>query len=253
MVKSIYLQDGEEIFVDDEDYERVSQYMWYKEYTRNTRIICRLSPKKKRIRLSSFIKSNSFQIEKNNYFTKDNLTIKGNKSRWSRPSYNGSSKYKGVYWDKKRNKWRSGISANGKNVHLGYFEKEDDAAKAYNQGVLDYWDGEGYLNKIGTDARKERDYETYKNRLRRRDRNGYFGTYLSLKKIGVVITFHNKKFHIGSFENAEKAALAFNKCSTFLFGDNTKINDVPMTDELKIFIDNWEIPEKVKKIKGVIK
>lgn len=28
MVKSIFLQDGEEIFVDDEDYERVNQYIF---------------------------------------------------------------------------------------------------------------------------------------------------------------------------------------------------------------------------------
>ncbi|WP_256123572.1 hypothetical protein [Staphylococcus aureus] len=32
MVKSIFLQDGEEIFVDDEDYERVNQYIWTKSY-----------------------------------------------------------------------------------------------------------------------------------------------------------------------------------------------------------------------------
>lgn len=39
MVKSIFLQDGEEIFVDDEDYERVNQHTWYKYYTGNTRHI----------------------------------------------------------------------------------------------------------------------------------------------------------------------------------------------------------------------
>ncbi|WP_436887761.1 AP2 domain-containing protein [Mammaliicoccus sciuri] len=249
MVKSIYLQDGEEIFVDDEDYDRVSQYTWYKEYTSNTRIIGTLISKRKRIILSSFIKSGSFQIKKNNYFTKDNLTTKGNKSRWSRPSCNGKSKYKGVYWEKRSNKWCSGISVDGKKVYLGRFESEDEAAKAYNQAVLDYWDGEGYLNEIGTDSRKKRDYKTYKNRSRRRDRNGYFGTYLSHKKIGAAINFHNKKIHIECFENAEKAALAFNKCSIFLFGDNTKLNDVPMTDELKEFIANWEIPEKIKQLK----
>lgn len=249
MVKSIYLQDGEEIFVDDEDYKRVSQHTWFKEYVSNTRIIGTMLSKGKRITLSSFIKNNSFQKEKNNHFTKDNLTIKGNKSRWSRPSSNGKSKYKGVCWDKRSNKWVSSITVDGKKVYLGRFENEDEAAKAYNQAVLDYWDGEGYLNKIGTDARKSRDYKTYKNRLRRRDRNGYFGTYLSHKKIGAAISFNNKKIHIGSFENAEKAALAFNKCSIFLFGDNTKLNDVPMTDELKDFIDNWEIPEKIKQLK----
>lgn len=249
MVKSIYLQDGEEIFVDDEDYERVNQHTWYKEYTSNTRIIVTLLSKRKRISLSSFIKNNSFQMEKNNRFTKDNLTTKGNKSRWSRPYSNGKSKYKGVCWEKRSNKWYSSITIDGKSVYLGRFENEDEAAKAYNQAVIDYWDGNGYLNKIGTDARKKRDYKTYKNHSRRRNKNGYFGTGLSHKKISAAINFNNKKIHIGSFENAEKAALAFNKCSIFLFGDNTKLNDVPMTDELKEFIDNWEIPEKIKQLK----
>ena len=32
LVKSIFLQDGEEIFVDDEDYERVNQHTWFKDY-----------------------------------------------------------------------------------------------------------------------------------------------------------------------------------------------------------------------------
>ena len=39
MVKSIFLQDGEEIFVDDEDYERVNQYTWSKNYNGNHRKI----------------------------------------------------------------------------------------------------------------------------------------------------------------------------------------------------------------------
>ncbi|MUH23519.1 AP2 domain-containing protein, partial [Staphylococcus aureus] len=39
MVKSIFLQDGEEIFVDDEDYERVNQYIWTKSYVDNVRRI----------------------------------------------------------------------------------------------------------------------------------------------------------------------------------------------------------------------
>jgi hypothetical protein len=35
-----------------------------------------------------------------------------------------SSKYKGVSWDKKLNKWRAMISINGKLKHLGYFNCE---------------------------------------------------------------------------------------------------------------------------------
>ena len=60
MVKSIYLQDGEEIFVDDEDYERVSQHTWTKSYNCNTRNIA--SHKFKNVNLQNFILEDSFQI-----------------------------------------------------------------------------------------------------------------------------------------------------------------------------------------------
>ena len=47
MVKSIFLQDGEEIFVDDEDYERVNQHTWFKDYSDNTRMIGTILPDRK--------------------------------------------------------------------------------------------------------------------------------------------------------------------------------------------------------------
>ena len=38
---------------------------------------------------------------------------------------------KGYHWDKRGNKWKSRIKLNGKNIHLGLFEKEEDARQAY--------------------------------------------------------------------------------------------------------------------------
>ena len=43
---------------------------------------------------------------------------------------NSSSKYTGVSWYKKYNKWKASIRVNGKNTHLGYFENEVDAFNA---------------------------------------------------------------------------------------------------------------------------
>lgn len=156
MVKSIFLQDGEEIFVDDEDYERVNKNKWYKYFRGNARtIMCKRNGKK--VTLTNFILKNSFQKVKSNDFTKVNLTTTGNKMRWMRPKLTSSSKYKGVYWYKPYQKWRALIKLEGQSKHLGYFSKEDDAAKTYNQAVLDYWDGEGFINVIGKDNRKKWD------------------------------------------------------------------------------------------------
>ena len=249
MVKSIFLQDGEEIFVDDEDYERVNQHTWFKGYSHNTRAIETFLPDRKRISLKNFIKEKSFQKEKNNNFTKSNLTTKGNHSKWSLPSFSGKSKYKGVTWRKNRKRWVAQILVDGKHKYLGSYESEDEAAIAYNDAVIEYWDGNGYLNKIGKDDRKERDYITYKSRLNKRNKNKFYGLISNRNTIGSKICYQSKEYFIGNFKDKKRAALAFNKCSIFLYGNNTKLNDVPMTDELKEFIDNWEIPERIKALK----
>ena len=38
---------------------------------------------------------------------------------------------KGYYWDKITNKWRAKIAVNGKQIHLGYFDTEEEARNAY--------------------------------------------------------------------------------------------------------------------------
>lgn len=44
----------------------------------------------------------------------------------------GTSKFKGVSWDSSREKWISSIQHNGKTKHIGRFDSEDGAAKAYD-------------------------------------------------------------------------------------------------------------------------
>lgn len=43
----------------------------------------------------------------------------------------GTSKYTGVYWHKRTNKWRAHIRINYKLKYLGYYKKEQEAAQAY--------------------------------------------------------------------------------------------------------------------------
>lgn len=45
----------------------------------------------------------------------------------------GTSSYKGVSWDRIENKWRAQINIDGKKKSIGRFDKEIDAAKAYNE------------------------------------------------------------------------------------------------------------------------
>jgi len=45
---------------------------------------------------------------------------------------------KGYYWSKAMGKWRAQIQLNGKQIHLGYFDLEEDARAAYERGKAKY-------------------------------------------------------------------------------------------------------------------
>ena len=45
----------------------------------------------------------------------------------------GTSRYKGVCWDKKRCKWKAQIAIHGERKQLGRFDNEVDAALAYDK------------------------------------------------------------------------------------------------------------------------
>lgn len=51
---------------------------------------------------------------------------------WNTKPQSGTSKYKGVCLDKKRNKWLAQITFNNINTLLGSFESEEEAAKVYD-------------------------------------------------------------------------------------------------------------------------
>lgn len=63
-----------------------------------------------------------------------NLRVCSNQQNmWNTRSRPGSSQYKGVSWNKARNKWSAQITVNGKKKHLGFFVDETQAALAYDK------------------------------------------------------------------------------------------------------------------------
>jgi group I intron endonuclease len=64
---------------------------------------------------------------------------------------NGSSKYSGVSFSKPHNKWKARITYNRKELYIGIFETEIEAALAYNQVADDYYGYKGKRNIISQD------------------------------------------------------------------------------------------------------
>ena len=64
------------------------------------------------------------------------------------PSHRGgSSRFKGVCWHKRQSKWQARCSVDGREVYLGYFTAETDAARAYDHFAAVQWPGFCWLNR----------------------------------------------------------------------------------------------------------
>jgi hypothetical protein len=74
------------------------------------------------------------------------VTPRENKAHGCKTKPNKSSKYTGVSWSKKESKWVVSMIYNKKNISLGRFKNEEDAAKAYNDGLIKYGVTSKYKN-----------------------------------------------------------------------------------------------------------
>jgi hypothetical protein len=60
----------------------------------------------------------------------------------------GESEYRGVDFKKKNKKWRAQITINKKNKHIGLYNTEIEAAKAFNKYILDHDMNEFYRENL---------------------------------------------------------------------------------------------------------
>lgn len=133
--------------VDDADTEMLSQYSWYLHKTPTGKLYARttLTGKgfKKNVSMHRMLLE-AKKGEKVDHRNGDGLDNQrqnlrkcslqeNNRNQKPRPH---SSKYKGVYWHKKDRKWIAQIAVgNRKNVYLGSFEAEEDAARSYDEAA----------------------------------------------------------------------------------------------------------------------
>lgn len=58
----------------------------------------------------------------------------------------GRSGYKGVTWNRRKEKWQAAIGVDGKSQHLGYYVSEEAAARTYDWVAYAKWGGFACLN-----------------------------------------------------------------------------------------------------------
>jgi hypothetical protein len=76
------------------------------------------------------------------------VTNKQNQKSYNKPTKGASSKYRGVCWDKSRNKYVAQIVHNKKVINLGRFTCEKEAALAYNIAADRYEFNPESFNKV---------------------------------------------------------------------------------------------------------
>lgn len=75
----------------------------------------------------------------------NNSLNQANRKKSLNPS---TSMYKGVSFEKSRNKWISKIKCNQKDIWIGRFDTEEEAARAYNDKAFELFGNYSKLNRI---------------------------------------------------------------------------------------------------------
>lgn len=76
------------------------------------------------------------------------IELKLNKQLPRRKPISSKSRFKGVRWQEDHKKYRAVAVAFGKDVHIGYFESETEAALAYNKAVSVLFNQKIVINKV---------------------------------------------------------------------------------------------------------
>ncbi len=166
VMKKIPLTQGQFAIVDDEDFEELNQHKWCLCRNGNNLYAIRFKPnpatrKQTCVYIHRIImgEPKGMSIDHINHNALDNRKVNlricsnADNIRNQQHRSDGSSKYRGVCWDKGCRKWKAQIKFKGKTLWLGTFGNETDAARIYDEKANELYGEFANLNF------KELDYE----------------------------------------------------------------------------------------------
>ena len=176
MTKEIPLSQGLVALVDDVDYEWASKHKWHahrkpKENTWYARRNTVTWPNRKTLYLHreimnappgiqvDHIDGNGLDCRRANM----RLATKADNGRNRGKQSDNTSGFKGVTWNKSARKWVAQIKVNSKNIHLGYHNTAEAAARTYDEAAWKYFgdfartnfEGVGVAQKVRQALRRE--------------------------------------------------------------------------------------------------
>lgn len=150
MSRAIPLTKGHVAIVDDEDFEWLSHWTWH---------LCNNYAARRDMATDKFIymhrqilgtpahmKTDHVNGDKLDNRRSNLRACSSTQNNRNVPAKGGKSHYKGVNWHTQNHVWRAEITVDRERLTLGCFEKEEDAARAYDRAAILHHGDFAYLN-----------------------------------------------------------------------------------------------------------
>lgn len=151
-IVGVPLNKGQIAIIDAADAERVLKYKWYVRPDKHGGFYAKACIDGKKTGLHRFILDapQGMDVDHINHNPLDNrrcnirVCTRAQNMMGQKP--HSGSPYKGVSFITEKKKWIAQIGVSSKNIHLGYFDNEVDAARAYNEAAKKHFGEYALLN-----------------------------------------------------------------------------------------------------------
>lgn len=154
-MREIVLTDGSVSLVDEEDYYIQSQFVWSCMHSKsgNLYAVRRVNKNNRTVYIHRSIMGDIPELDVD-HVDGNGLNNQRYNLRWSTRAQNqgnkrvvgGTSSYRGVWWEKGKQRWRAGITIKGRGTSLGQYVIEEEAARAYDAAAKEHFGEFARLN-----------------------------------------------------------------------------------------------------------